>query len=68
MNQEEVANTRRWARAAIAAPYAGFTEPAFRTMRCRGLGPPCYRKGRVVLYDLNEVDSWISEQHEIEAA
>jgi len=54
-----------------SAVFAGVREVARRTglskswlehARARGEGPPAYRVGGRVLYDLAEVDSWVRAQ------
>lgn len=53
---------RRWATTDKAATYAGFSPRTFRNARSDPSlnGPPFYRRGGRVLYDLSEVDQWIA--------
>jgi hypothetical protein len=52
---------RRWRTTDQAATYAGFSPRTFRNARSDPNlnGPPFYRRGGRVLYDLNEIDIWI---------
>src|SRR6516162_2970328 len=50
---------RRFARTGVAGPYAGYAPSTFEKMRLTGEGPPYRKVGRLVIYDLDEVDSWL---------
>jgi hypothetical protein len=53
--------TRRWATTKQVAEHTHSSDSKFEKMRVIGDGPPFYKFGKTVLYDLNEVDEWIAE-------
>jgi hypothetical protein len=53
---------RRWANTRGVSEHTLQSESKFEKMRIIGSGPPFYKFGKTVLYDLNEVDDWIAEQ------
>jgi len=49
---------RRWAKQAETSKYTGIAEATLATWRCREPERlPFHRNGRVILYDLDEVDA-----------
>jgi predicted DNA-binding transcriptional regulator AlpA len=50
---------RRWARTEAAAAHAGLAKSTFERYRITGEGPPFSKTGKVVLYDLADVDAWL---------
>ena len=51
---------RRWARTAKAVAYGPYSDSALEKMRSAGTGPPFYKVGRAVFYDLDEYDAWLA--------
>jgi hypothetical protein len=54
--------SRRWGTTKQVAEHTHQSESKFEKMRVIGDGPPFYKFGKAVLYDLNEVDDWIASQ------
>jgi hypothetical protein len=52
----------RWATTKQVAEHTHQSDSKFEKMRMIGDGPPFYKFGKIVLYDLNEVDDWICAQ------
>lgn len=53
--------TRRL-RTADVSQLTGVASETLRYWRWRGEGPPWYKLGRAVVYDLEDVERWIAEQ------
>lgn len=51
---------RRRLRPAEAAEYAGLSASTLAKHRCRGTGPAFIKAGRVVLYEVLDIDNWLS--------
>ena len=49
-------------RAPDAARYLGVSKSLLAKMRIRGSGPKYMKLGRVVLYDIREIEDWCKEQ------
>jgi Helix-turn-helix domain len=56
------ASSRRWATTKQVAEYTRQSDSKYEKMRLIGDGPPFYKAGKSVLYDLNEIDDWIAAQ------
>jgi hypothetical protein len=54
--------SRRWATTKQVAEHTRQSDSKYEKMRVTGEGPPFYKAGKTVLYDLNEVDDWIAAQ------
>jgi len=52
-------NSGRWLRPRPAAEYIGHSESRLAKLRLYGGGPPFVKSGRTVLYDVNDLDSWL---------
>lgn len=44
-----------------------FTQSSLETMRCRGDGPPYYKRGKRVVYCLSEVLDWLTANRHVSA-
>jgi hypothetical protein len=53
---------RRHLRPAEAAVYAGFSRSKLDKLRVFGGGPVFIKAGRVVLYDIEDLDRWLGAQ------
>jgi predicted DNA-binding transcriptional regulator AlpA len=51
-------NSRTWIRTPEAALHLGVAARTLANWRVRGGGPPFSRLGRVVAYDLADLDAW----------
>lgn len=51
---------RPWLRTRQAAAYTGLAKSTLEKLRVSGGGCPYIRVGRVVLYDPDELDAWLS--------
>ena len=56
MNREENARLRQ----AAAAEYLGVKPRTLEKWRRVGGGPPFFKLGRVVVYDLSELEAWLA--------
>ena len=61
MSEHAVSQKKRYVRTPELAEYCGLSESFFNNARVRGDGPPFIHVGRAVLYDLGDVDHWLSE-------
>ncbi len=52
---------RRYKRTADAAAYIGSTKSTLEKMRLIGDGPVFIRFGRTVVYDIEDLDSWLAK-------
>ncbi len=57
----QVTSTRRL-RTAEAARYCGSTKSTFEKYRLTGEGPVFMKLGRVVVYDLADLDAWLESK------
>jgi predicted DNA-binding transcriptional regulator AlpA len=60
MNDQSVSPKKRYLRTPELAEYCGLSASFFNNARVRGDGPPFTRVGRAVLYDLADIDHWLS--------
>ena len=44
-----------------AAEYLNVSPETLSKWRQRGEGPPCFKIGGVIVYDLDEIDVWLEE-------
>jgi hypothetical protein len=51
----------RWADVKGAAHHGGVGVSTLNKKRVHGGGPRYYRKGRRIIYDLNDIDAWLAE-------
>lgn len=61
-DKSETATSGRLVMTKAAAEHVGYAETTFEKKRLDGSGPPFYKVGRRVLYDLIEVESWARSQ------
>ena len=52
----------RYLRTKSAADYCGSAESTFEKLRVTGDGPPFIKIGRTVVYDLDDLDHWLSSK------
>jgi hypothetical protein len=51
---------RKHVRTADAAAYCGLAKSTFEKLRVTGGGAPFFKIGRTVVYDLNDLDTWLA--------
>ncbi len=51
--------TPRLLRTPEAARYCGFSKSTFEKLRCYGGGPDFIRRGKSVLYTIDDLDRWL---------
>ena len=56
------AGPRRGARTREVAAYIPCSESYLEKLRCTGLGPVFEKIGKIVIYDLDDVDRWLAER------
>lgn len=54
--------TKKYFRTGPAADYTGFAGSTLEKLRVTGDGPPFLKVGRVVLYDRDDLDAWLSSK------
>ena len=52
--------TRRYLRSDDAANYIGFGKSTVEKLRLIGGGPPYIKAGKIVLYDVDDLDAWLA--------
>lgn len=52
---------KRFLRSKEASAYTGYAESSLRTYRVKGGGPQFIKHGRIVLYDIADLDAWIGD-------
>lgn len=57
--QNALALRKRFLRSKEASAYTGYAESSLRTYRVKGGGPQFIKHGRIVLYDIADLDAWI---------
>jgi excisionase family DNA binding protein len=57
---DKVLQSRRKLRTPEAAVYTGIAQSTLEKLRVSGGGAPYIRVGRVVLYDPDDLDAWLS--------
>lgn len=45
-----------------AASYVGLSKSSLDKLRCFGGGPRFFKLGRAVIYDVADLDAWVSER------
>lgn len=45
-----------------AADYVGLSKSSMDKLRCFGGGPRFFKLGRAVIYDVADLDAWVSER------
>ena len=45
-----------------AASYVGLSKSSLDKLRCFGGGPRFFKLGRAVIYDIADLDTWVSER------
>ena len=52
----------RYLRTESAAEYVGRSKSNMEKLRCNGKGPAFIKHGGIVIYDINDLDSWLAER------
>lgn len=60
MSSRTTSTQRPKLRTRQAAAYTGLAKSTLEKLRCNGGGAPYIRVGRVVLYDPDDLDAWLS--------
>jgi hypothetical protein len=58
-------DTNRKLRPSEAAAYTGLSSSTLAKYRVFGGGPPFYKLGRRVVYDVRDLDSWVAERRRV---
>lgn len=60
MSSQTISTQRPMLRTRQAAAYTGMAKSTLEKLRCNGGGAPFIRVGRVVLYDPDDLDTWLA--------
>ena len=60
--QNALALKKRFLRSKEASAYTGYAESSLRTYRVKGGGPKFIKHGRIVIYDVADLDAWIGTE------